>query len=259
MKWEQRQRTKTLLISLTFLATLGIFLGWLSRRGGYRHVPTLSRSPAEISPITTSTPATNASPSSEMAPAASPSADNTGTQSTPAPTISSAGLIIPVAGVRSDQLLDTFSAARGEGTRTRCHRHSGSSGDAGAGGRERQDPETVSKPSGRHNYLSAKHGRKFHLLLRPSGSLCGRFTRRPYRNAGRNDRVRWRYRERRRRQLSFALLDRVDFQSEAMVGRRQHQSLSITAKIVLYAGGAPRTDSWSARSSRNRKSPGVER
>lgn len=33
----------------------------------------------------------------------------------PSPLISPAGLIIPVAGVRADQLLDTFSAARGEG------------------------------------------------------------------------------------------------------------------------------------------------
>lgn len=116
MKWVQRQRTKTLLISLVFLATLGIFLGWLSRRGVYTNVPTLSLSSApEISPVTTATPATIASPPSEVSSAASPSADNTGTQPTPTPTVSAAGLIIPVAGVSSDQLLDTFSAARGEG------------------------------------------------------------------------------------------------------------------------------------------------
>jgi murein DD-endopeptidase MepM/ murein hydrolase activator NlpD len=116
MKWVQRQRTKALLISLAFLAVLGIFLGWLSRRGSYRQVSTLSRSPApEFSADATSTPATNASPSSEMSPAASPAADKPGTQSTPTLAVSPAGLIIPVAGVRSDQLVDTFSAARGEG------------------------------------------------------------------------------------------------------------------------------------------------
>src|SRR5262249_676138 len=35
--------------------------------------------------------------------------------SSPTPLVSPAGLIIPVAGVRADQLIDTFSAARSEG------------------------------------------------------------------------------------------------------------------------------------------------
>ncbi|HEV2884475.1 MAG TPA: M23 family metallopeptidase [Pyrinomonadaceae bacterium] len=52
------------------------------------------------------------SPPSEVSPAATPSADNTNIQSSATPT---AGLIIPVAGVSSAQLLDTFSAARGDG------------------------------------------------------------------------------------------------------------------------------------------------
>jgi peptidoglycan LD-endopeptidase LytH len=52
------------------------------------------------------------SPSSEASPAATASTDNTNIQSSATPT---AGLIIPVAGVTSDQLLDTFSAARGDG------------------------------------------------------------------------------------------------------------------------------------------------
>ncbi len=116
MKWAQRQRTKVLLIALTFLATLGIFLGWLSRRGSYRQVTTLSGSPSpEISPIATATPVAVASPSSEASLTASPSPDSNGTQSPSTPTASPAGLIIPVAGVSRDQLLDTFSAARGEG------------------------------------------------------------------------------------------------------------------------------------------------
>ena len=113
MKWAQRQRTKTLLIALAFLATLGIFLGWLSRRQGYRNVITVSPSTGSIpSPFTTSPPLTSVSPSSEVSPAATPSADNTNIQSSATPT---AGLIIPVAGVSRDQLLDTFSAARGDG------------------------------------------------------------------------------------------------------------------------------------------------
>jgi len=52
-------------------------------------------------------PATPSSQSSETSsPEASPS---------PTPLISPAGLIIPVAGVRADQLIDTFSDARSEG------------------------------------------------------------------------------------------------------------------------------------------------
>src|SRR5687767_1346773 len=106
MKWAQRQRTKTLLIALVFLATLGIFLGWLSRRQGYRDVVSITPSPgSQPSPFTTSPPLVSVSPSSDAAPAATPSAD-TNAQSGSTPT---AGLIIPVAGVSSAQLLDTFS------------------------------------------------------------------------------------------------------------------------------------------------------
>lgn len=112
MKWAQRQRTKSLIIALAFLATLGIFLGWLSRRQGYRNVITVSPSPVSESSPFTSPPLTSLSPSSDASPAATPSADNTNAQSSATPT---AGLIIPVAGVSSEQLLDTFSAARGEG------------------------------------------------------------------------------------------------------------------------------------------------
>lgn len=113
MKWAQRQRTKTLLMALVFLATLGIFLGWLSRKQGYRSVPTPGPpSGSQPSPFTTSPPLTSVSPSSEVSPAPASSADNTKAQSSATPT---AGLIIPVAGVSSAQLLDTFSAARGDG------------------------------------------------------------------------------------------------------------------------------------------------
>ena len=98
MNWSQRQRTKTLLLALAFLATFGIFLGWLSRRHGYQNVPTLSPKTQDQSPKTKVQ-----------------SPDNTTAQSSPTPIVQPSGLIIPVAGVTSDQLLDTFSAARGEG------------------------------------------------------------------------------------------------------------------------------------------------
>lgn len=103
-------------MALVFLATFGIFLGWLSRRQGYRNILTLSPPPgSQPSPFTTSSPLTSVSPSSEVSPAPTPSADNTNAQSSPTPTVQPAGLIIPVAGVSSAQLLDTFSAARGDG------------------------------------------------------------------------------------------------------------------------------------------------
>lgn len=111
MKWATRQRTKTLLIALLFLATFGIFLGWLSRRQGDRNVLTVTPSP-ESSPFTTSPPVTSVSPPSGVSPAPTPTADNSNAQSSATP---SAGLIIPVAGVSSAQLIDTFSAARGDG------------------------------------------------------------------------------------------------------------------------------------------------
>jgi len=115
MKWAQRRRTKTLLIALVFLAALGIFLGWLNRRQGYRNVPTATPSPAaEPSPFTISPPITSPSPSAEVTPAPTPSA-NSNAQTSPAPIVQPSGLIIPVAGVSSAQLLDTFTAARGDG------------------------------------------------------------------------------------------------------------------------------------------------
>ncbi|HEX5702474.1 MAG TPA: peptidoglycan DD-metalloendopeptidase family protein [Pyrinomonadaceae bacterium] len=116
MKWAQRQRTKTLLLALVFLATLGIVLSWLSRRQAHRNVLTVSPSPvAEPSPFTISPPITSVSPSAEVSPAPIPTANNSNAQSSPAPIVQPSGLIIPVAGVSSAQLLDTFTAARGDG------------------------------------------------------------------------------------------------------------------------------------------------
>jgi hypothetical protein len=120
MKWA-RQRARTLLIALIILAALVIFLGLLSRIRGRGTVLTWSRSSTfDPSPVgspsfSNPSPTTSLTPSSELAPAITPSADTPGTQPSPTPVIQTSGLIIPVAGVRADQLLDTFSAARGEG------------------------------------------------------------------------------------------------------------------------------------------------
>lgn len=114
MKWAQRQRAKTLLMALVFFATLGIFLGWLSRRQAYRNAITISPSPGSDSSPFVPSPLVTSVSSSSAGSAATPSA-NTDAQSGPGPLVRTTGLIIPVAGVSSAQLLDTFSAARGEG------------------------------------------------------------------------------------------------------------------------------------------------
>ncbi len=112
MRWAQRQRINTLLIAVAILLALAIFLMWLSRRRSYQDVVTLSSShtlePSPFNDASPPAPTAQASPSST---APSPSVP----VATPTPLVLTSGLIIPVAGVRSDQLLDTFSAARGEG------------------------------------------------------------------------------------------------------------------------------------------------
>jgi peptidoglycan LD-endopeptidase LytH len=116
MKWAQRQRTKALVIALAFLAAFAIFLGWLSRRQGQQSVVTVSPSPSPHSTSSaTSPPLTSSNPTSEVPPAATPSPDNTTAPSNPTLSAQPGELIIPVAGVSKDQLIDTFTAARGDG------------------------------------------------------------------------------------------------------------------------------------------------
>ena len=113
MRWVAWQRTKTLLIVLISLIVFVVFLAWLNRMRAGGAMLTWSRSEA-IKPVplastevpTTGPPTPSTSPGVTSSPA---------TESSPAPLVSPSGLIIPVAGVRADQLIDTFSAARGEG------------------------------------------------------------------------------------------------------------------------------------------------
>ena len=103
MRWSARQRIKTLLIVLVSVVLLVVFFVWLNRRrgGGAQ----LAQSPSEtIAPVSL--------PSNKVPNTASPSVLPS---VVPSPLVSPAGLIIPVAGVRADQLVDTFTAARGEG------------------------------------------------------------------------------------------------------------------------------------------------
>lgn len=66
-------------------------------------------------PLLNSSRSPSASPTSQPSPAPLPSEDTGGIQPIPTPLVPTGDLIIPVAGVRANQLLDTFSAARGEG------------------------------------------------------------------------------------------------------------------------------------------------
>jgi murein DD-endopeptidase MepM/ murein hydrolase activator NlpD len=117
MKWATRQRIKTLLIVLLSLVVLGAFVAWLNRKRGRGLLLTWSRSKtikpvplASTEVILSGSPTPYASPNTSPSPTPSSAA-----ASSPAPLFSPVGLIIPVAGVRADQLIDTFSEARSEG------------------------------------------------------------------------------------------------------------------------------------------------
>ena len=118
MKWARHPRVRILLASVAIVAAIATLVARLSRmsKGGRpNEVLTLSRSqPAGASPTapppagpqndSAATPLTFSSPTTNTSPTV-PSLTST----------SPAGLIIPVAGVRPEQLLDTFSEARSEG------------------------------------------------------------------------------------------------------------------------------------------------
>jgi murein DD-endopeptidase MepM/ murein hydrolase activator NlpD len=113
MRWATRQRTKTLLIVLIGLVVLVAFMVWLNRGRSGGPLLTWSRSET-IKPVPLAS--TEVTLSGSPTPYPSPPAESSPTDvASPTPLVSPAGLIIPVAGVRADQLLDTFSAARGEG------------------------------------------------------------------------------------------------------------------------------------------------
>ena len=120
MKWARHPRTRLILAVVATLVAIATFVARLSRvsRVGNRQTITWSRSepPANVTSTSSSerSPENNsASPPAFPSPAASiPSATNQ-----TSPTIAGAppNLVIPVTGVRPDQLRDTFSDARAEG------------------------------------------------------------------------------------------------------------------------------------------------
>jgi murein DD-endopeptidase MepM/ murein hydrolase activator NlpD len=120
MKWVRHPRIRLGFAILTVIAAVAIFVAWLSRStpGGRPTIITwaVSQSPiAGKAPLTPSPPP-DISPA-EVSPTVSPmSPESSSSNNDEAPTASaSPELIIPVAGVRPEQLHDTFSDARAEG------------------------------------------------------------------------------------------------------------------------------------------------
>src|ERR1700730_2735020 len=117
MKWASHRRARAVLGFLVILVAVAVLVARLSRvsRDGRRGVLTWSRS----DPVTPNQPAPSPSPQSQdnsarvvSTPTSStPNADSP----SPVPEVAPGALIIPVAGVRPDQLRDTFSEARSEG------------------------------------------------------------------------------------------------------------------------------------------------
>jgi peptidoglycan LD-endopeptidase LytH len=118
MKWARHPRVRILLASVAILAAIATLVARLSRmsKGGRpNQVLTLSRSqPVGESP--TAPPPARPQDDSAATPLTFSSPTTNTSSTVPSPTSSSpAGLIIPVAGARAEQLRDTFSEARSEG------------------------------------------------------------------------------------------------------------------------------------------------
>jgi peptidoglycan LD-endopeptidase LytH len=129
MRWAGRRRTQVVVGFLAIVAIVGVLvalLGRMSRNGG-REILTWSKSPSpqDKSVSVVSTPASAAPNASPDLPPSPPSNAGPLSPSPVAPTPSPAvqipegaepnNLIIPVAGVRPDQLHDTYSESRSEG------------------------------------------------------------------------------------------------------------------------------------------------
>jgi peptidoglycan LD-endopeptidase LytH len=120
MKWARHQRVRTLLISIAFIAAIATIVARISRTVKNRspNVVTWSERQAPIeSPVTlVPTPPQNGSAAVETPPPSSTSQQNNiGAAAPDALLALPSGLIIPVMGVRADQLHDTFSESRSEG------------------------------------------------------------------------------------------------------------------------------------------------
>jgi murein DD-endopeptidase MepM/ murein hydrolase activator NlpD len=119
MKWARQRRMRTLFVSVAILAALATLLARLSR------ISKDGRSNRNASAQSQQPPQTGASPTARLpsqpqnrdlqpTPAAVASPDHPD-PAVPGSSSPSLNLIVPVAGVRPDQLRDTFSESRSEG------------------------------------------------------------------------------------------------------------------------------------------------
>src|SRR5882672_623003 len=113
MKWATKRRARTLLVSVAIVAAVVALLSAISKK---RETTTITFQ-RDASPATPR-PSQAQNNSAEVQPTPASIASPGNNINPPVPTASSgspAKLIIPVAGVRPEQLRDTFSEARAEG------------------------------------------------------------------------------------------------------------------------------------------------
>ena len=121
MKWARHRRTRLALALLVTIVVAGALVWRVGRisRDGERKVLTWSATPSpsnSASANTSGSPAEINSPTSAPpSPTVSPSVPEIINPSSPTTPEAPPNLIIPVAGVRRDQLRDTFTEARSEG------------------------------------------------------------------------------------------------------------------------------------------------
>jgi murein DD-endopeptidase MepM/ murein hydrolase activator NlpD len=119
MKWARHPRARTLLASVAIfaaIATLVVRLSRMSRDGRPNDVVTWSKTQPQVASPTAPVPAQSQNNPTYVQPTPLPIASPDNTSPAPSlPSTSPPGLIIPVAGVRPEQLRDTFSESRAEG------------------------------------------------------------------------------------------------------------------------------------------------
>ncbi|MFN2481295.1 MAG: M23 family metallopeptidase [Pyrinomonadaceae bacterium] len=124
-----RQRALIVILFLVVLALVGALVWVLNTRYGATPVTPITQPPPTVEPTATPTPSPSLSPSPSVSPtletspgaspgatpAASPSPQAATTPASSLPSNSNAQLLIPVAGVRAEQLSDTFTQSRSDG------------------------------------------------------------------------------------------------------------------------------------------------
>ena len=120
MKWATKRRARTLLVSVAIVAAIATLVARLSRMSKIDrpNVATWSQSQTPVASPTAHLPVqsqTNSTDVQPTPPAIASPLTNAGPTVPGSTSSSPAKLIIPVAGVRPEQLRDTFSEARSEG------------------------------------------------------------------------------------------------------------------------------------------------